>query len=750
MNHPHDTTGRNSRPDEVAPQEILQVLKRRKLVVIQTFAVIVAVGILITFVTRPVYRSMTRVLVEGKSLTLSQVNANDPLSNLFLPPAGYDVGTQIEVLQSEKVLDETYKAAGIPLRFASGKKDRSVNLKVKQIGDTNVIEITADSTEPAYAEGMTKMLPATYLKYITGNRKVEVTSALQFAQKRLKEEEAKLNKAELALESFRNRVRLIDLQAERTNQLQQSSAVAADVRKAEAAVSGSRARLNSLIAERNALPASLETPTTTTNNVQIDAQKDRIAVLQAERAKLLVLFKPDSAELDKVDAQIAAMEARLAQLAPTVTSVSRAPNPTVVVYNEKIVEARATLTSAEAELADVKAAEGSMNQGAGKYSAIERRQAKLQRTLERSANTVSMLAKSVEDLSLREKATHDPGLVITAAQKAEKVAPSLRNNLILSVLLGLVAGIGFAFLQDFLDDRINAPEDARQILGTPSLGYVPLLKNQETRLIASQRRGSLLESFRVMRSNVQFATVDGAVRTIQVTSTNPGEGKSTTALNLAIAMALDGRDVILVDADLRRPTIHEKLGITQQPGLTNILLGRVSLTEALRDTDTPGLRILTTGHLPPNPAELLNSSSMRQLIEDLKGHADIVIFDTPPCLATADAQVMSAIVDGVLYVVHLGETKRTALRHAREMLHQAHARVLGMVFNKIDTSANSPSYYGYDSYYSRGGNAYLSDGKETSADVVEDTRALVRKNGKRDVPVETAPAVASADFEEKN
>jgi capsular exopolysaccharide synthesis family protein len=274
-------------------------------------------------------------------------------------------------------------------------------------------------------------------------------------------------------------------------------------------------------------------------------------------------------------------------------------------------------------------------------------------------------------------------------------------------------GVCLALLQEYLDDRINSPEDARRLLDAPILSYVPLVDQPDARLLhRSNGGGSLLESYRVMRSNVQFATVDSATSSIVITSTAPGEGKSVTATNLAIAMALDGRKVILVDADLRRPTLHEKLETDHRPGLTNVLVGRSSLEEALKDTGIPGLKLLASGPLPPNPAELLNSRAMAQVHETLREMADVVIFDSPPFLATADAQVLSSMADGVIYVVQLGEAKKSPVKHSSELLRQAHARVLGVVFNKIDLrSRRDDYYYGYYRYYNYYQTPQIQDGK---------------------------------------
>ena len=191
---------------------------------------------------------------------------------------------------------------------------------------------------------------------------------------------------------------------------------------------------------------------------------------------------------------------------------------------------------------------------------------------------------------------------------------------------------------------------------------------------------------------------------VLVTSPAPGDGKTTVATNLAITIAQSGKRVLLIDADLRLPTHHTIFSIPepeQAPGLSGVLAGQATLNDAVRRSPVEGLDLLPCGPRPKNPAELLNSQAMHDLHEALKDRCDIVIFDSPPSLATADAQVLSADVDGVLYVVQFGEAKKSAVRHAGDLLRQARARVLGVVFNKIDLAANRDDYYYgyYRSYY---------------------------------------------------
>jgi succinoglycan biosynthesis transport protein ExoP len=197
-----------------------------------------------------------------------------------------------------------------------------------------------------------------------------------------------------------------------------------------------------------------------------------------------------------------------------------------------------------------------------------------------------------------------------------------------------------------------------------------------------------------------------------VTSSVPQEGKSYTASNLAAAMALDGRRVILIDADLHHPRQHEVFDMVVQPGLTNLLVGQAQLKDCLRESGITGLRILTAGILPPNPVELLNSPAMEAILEALKVESDIIIFDSPPLLATADAQVLASKVDGVLYVMQLGRVPKSAIARSFELMAQARANILGIALNKIDAESSRGSNYGgyhYNSYYGERENRDGSD-----------------------------------------
>ena len=660
--------------------------------------------------------------MEGRSYSVAQYSSENPLVGLFTPDSGHDILTQLEVLQGDRVLADAYKDGDVP--------PGSAHLEVRQVNGTDVIELQVESNTPTYAERLAKALPNTYLNYVTGNRKKEVNDAYNFASNRLKEENEKLTQAELSYERFKKNAGISDLQSERDARIEEQSNAMAEVRMLEGQFASAEALGKKLEEGKNSIKKEIVSPVTVTNEGQMASIKANIAAIEVEKQGLIYKFKPTHPTIQALDSKIAELNKQLAATPKEITNTTTSPNPAVDAYIGKIADTNAQAAAVQAQLVKARERADTAQAALGNYSALERQQSQLTRDMEIHRGTVTLLLKSVEDLGLRQKATHDPVLVIAPAAPAVQVAPKKLNNLVYASLVGLMLGLCFALLQEFLDDRINSPEDARRIVGTPALGYVPMIENEEARLLSGSRSGgSVLESYRVLRSNVRFAAVDTPIHSLLITSTVPGEGKSVTAYNLAVAMALDGRNVILVDTDLRRPTMHEKAKVAQQPGLTNVLVGHTSLEDAIKETNIPGLRVLPAGPLPPNPAELLNSQAMKQLHKALKDQADIVVFDSPPCLATADAQVMAAETDGVLYVVQFGEAKKSAVRHAVEMLRQARTRILGVVFNKIDLTAKRDAYYyGYYGYYGYYQTTQLEDGRPRRRRSTAEFEALLPRN----------------------
>ncbi|PAD22641.1 capsular biosynthesis protein [Terribacillus saccharophilus] len=206
-------------------------------------------------------------------------------------------------------------------------------------------------------------------------------------------------------------------------------------------------------------------------------------------------------------------------------------------------------------------------------------------------------------------------------------------------------------------------------------------------------KSPISEQYRTIRTNIEFASVDATMRSLLVTSSGPSEGKSSTTANLAVVFAQQGKKVLLIDADLRKPTVHYTFKLDNRAGLSTVLVGEKPLEEATKETDVPNLDILTCGPIPPNPSELLGSNAMKQLIKKAQETYDMVIFDTPPVLAVTDAQILANTCDGALIVVRSEQTEYDAIQKAKELLEPAHAKLLGIVLNDVAQKKSNTYYY---------------------------------------------------------
>ncbi|MBT2515742.1 polysaccharide biosynthesis tyrosine autokinase [Arthrobacter sp. ISL-30] len=280
-------------------------------------------------------------------------------------------------------------------------------------------------------------------------------------------------------------------------------------------------------------------------------------------------------------------------------------------------------------------------------------------------------------------------------------APNTRLNLILGFLAGLAIGVAGAALRTTLDNRIRGEADLRRITSAPLLGGITFDQDAATRPLLTQvaPQSPRAESFRQLRTNLQFANVSGRAKTVLITSSLPGEGKSTTATNLAIALAQSGQTVCLVDADLRRPMVNEYLGIDRSVGLTTTLVGQADVNDVLQPWGEDNLYVLASGQIPPNPSELLGSDAMKQLILRLEQAFDTVIVDAPPLLPVTDAAVLSQHVGGIAIVVGSQKLRQQDLEKSLGALDLVGANILGIVLNRLPSKG--PDAYSY-SYYSHG------------------------------------------------
>lgn len=332
---------------------------------------------------------------------------------------------------------------------------------------------------------------------------------------------------------------------------------------------------------------------------------------------------------------------------------------------------------------------------------------------------------------LRLERTQNASSVIQIEAASVPTRPINANTstpIIVYASVGVLIAGGIAFLIEYLDDTIKTPEEVKELTGLPVLGYVPQFQvsgsskddanSQSVLFFASQPRSPVSESLRLLRTSLEFSAVDQPTAMIVVTSAEPAAGKSTISANLAISMAKSGKKTLLIDADLRHPSIHRFFDLGNRVGLSDLLRGKIELDHAIVDSElSPNLQILTSGALPPDPSELVASEKMGKLLEVFKKNFDIILMDTPPMLVS-EPQILASRADGVLYIIQPGKSHSRHFVTQLKQLDQINARVLGVVFNRI--TRQHKSYYGgqpYGNYYAKGGQLYFE--ADAEKDILE-------------------------------
>ncbi|HPM79537.1 MAG TPA: polysaccharide biosynthesis tyrosine autokinase [Candidatus Anammoximicrobium sp.] len=345
-------------------------------------------------------------------------------------------------------------------------------------------------------------------------------------------------------------------------------------------------------------------------------------------------------------------------------------------------------------------------------------------SVQRKERMFDAVVARLEEINISKELGSVKTQVIQPPGLGNQTAPDLKKSLTTAAILGLLAGLGLAFVADSLDRRFRSPDDIRNDLGLPVVGHIPVIPvSREQRQAREQQddadgsldpvlrvfhhpRGRIAEAYRAVRTALYFSTRGSGHKVLQVTSPNPGDGKTTLASNLAVSIATSGKRTLLVDADFRRPRVHKLFGIQDVAGLSEVMAGSVELADAVQETAIENLSVLVCGRRPANPAELLTSNKFQELIEVLREKYDLVIFDTPPVLAVTDPLAVAPRMDGVLLVIRLAKSARNVTRKAIESLDSLGATVLGVVVNGIGGGSRYGGY-GYSSYgYRYGGYGY--------------------------------------------
>lgn len=658
-----------------------------------------------------------------------------------------DLANQLEILQTGQYAEKSrsmvagFKNTIKGLLGLEAKKDQYTlddkvevlmedRLSITPIRNTDMIEIKVTAVTPKEAAFIANNLTRAYQEKNRKMSQEEVRQVKEFLEEQLTTIQGQLAISENALRDFMQNKKVVALSSETEELIKKLAEFEGFYHEALTSLNSFKERLAYINEQlgKNRQNFDIESISA---DAYFEELKKSMATLQSRRSAYMAnlinrgVYSENDVELRKFDEQISGLTEKLKTELAKLASQDII-NP--VAMNEQLflskVEVEANIQALKPK---VKSLKKIVDEYSTKLESLPEKKlqlARLQRAAKVDEKIYLMMKEKFQESRITEVGQlGDVRIIDPAKPPKNPVRPKKALNLILGMVVGLGLGIGITFLLEAMDNSIRTSEDVER-LGVTILGSIPVINETETynkikvapggvksgtaddvkrmasRLITHfAPKSPISEAYRSFRTNIQYAKLDKKLQTILVTSPGPGEGKSTSAVNLAITMAQMGSRVALIDADLRRPVVHSIFNTDRRVGLTNVLIGRAKLEEAIIQTEINNLSIITCGTLPPNPSELLGSAPMDKFIAELKTKFDVVLFDTPPVIAVTDAAVLGSKVDGMILVVKSGQTDKEACFRAHSLLKNVKTTILGALLNGVNIESLYGSYYYYYHYY---------------------------------------------------
>jgi capsular exopolysaccharide synthesis family protein len=686
---------------QVHLRDYLERLDRRKWLALAVFVVVLGLTVLSVLRTTPVFEARA---------TLMLTSSDE--SNIFGRP-GYvmwpnepNVNNCVELLSSRSVAERV--AARLPdtARLPPGALQGMIS--ARPVHQTDIIQLIASAGSPEVAIMVANTYAETYQEYDLEQNRSDVSAIRQFIDDQLAVVGARLDSSEQALALFKSSHQLTDLDAETRALVQQQAELAASYQQASVDVQANEAELAHVRAGIEQEGEGMADRLEGISSPMVASLKAALNQLEVERTNLLMRgFDESSERIQGLERQIDSTRARLKTESQVLISQQGFVDPVGRLSGlfESALELDTRLAAAKARRQALASVLDRYEYSVSRLPEAERLLAGLTRDVETDRSVHSLLSERREEARIQEVGRTPNVRVLDRALGAGRTKPNIPSSVAFGLVLALALALGTAFVVDYLDSAVRSPRDLQRA-GWPVLGSIPLLpgkKGQKRRgpkevmtshlITHSDPESSGAEAYRMLRSNLALAGTDRPLRTVVVTSAGPGEGKSTVAVNLASVLAQAGSRVLLVDADLRHPTLHSIFGRKRQPGLTDLIISDSGLENAVFKPGLDRLFCLPSGRIPPSPADLLVSSSAARLYDRLAGAYDYVVFDTPPVLIAADAPVLGAMADATVLVVRAGRTSADAADAAREALANTGSQVVGCVLNGVSPSSRYGRYY---------------------------------------------------------
>lgn len=686
--------------------KLLSALWRRKWTVIVSVVLFLAAGIAASALLPEQYSAETEVIIESDDATQSLLSelglaemavslgtASDDLENkIYLATSPPIVEEVIWKLQLRNGAGELYEVDDVADPGLLAPVFGTPNFVIEQNQGTDVLVITSTAATPEAAQLLADTVAEVYIDEQTSTARANMQQAELFIQQQLGEVTRQLDTAYGQIADEQRTTEIIDLESEMKAAITRLSDLQADRSATLAKIEETRARIRSAREYRGRESVDDVSPGTTASNPIVQKLRTTLGDATARREALLAQnYTAKAPEVRELDAVIAATREQLQDALNEQATL----DPNVATLEAEL----AGLYERERALAE--AVTLTMSQYVG-YPDKMRKFEQLRLVADATEQVFRSLQDQRFQIGVAEAMTMaDARITARAKLPEDPSSPKVALNLIAGLMLGLMFGIGTALALEYIDDTIQLPDDMKPVWEIPSLGLIPRYKTTTIPALARiDPTDPLAEAYRALRNSISFASLDKPLKILGVTSSVPGEGKSTLAVNLAISMANEGQRVLLVDADLRVPTQHKKFPeLVLSPGLSEVVSRSAVAPDAIQRTSIENLSVLTAGVVPPNPGHLIESLRLRQTVLELARSFDVVIVDTPPALAVNDPIVLSRFVDGMIVVVEAHKSSRRMLTETKERFASARTTPLGFVLNKVKPSGIA--YGKYTKYYQR-------------------------------------------------
>lgn len=691
------------------------ILKKRKYLILLSTVMVVLFTFLFSELLKPspIYEAAARVKFERSTTMAQQLLESLSYSNVN------DLGTQIEFIRSFPVVERVAVDLGRVTHNTSEEEKRSPTylnivynlgqeITAQREGDTNIIRISATSGQPEQAERMANSAAAAYRVENIATRNRLVTESRRFVEEQVDNLEKRLNESEEALRVFKEKEGQVFLSDEARAALDTFSKLEEQYNEVLRKRAEGERQIDVLKRSDAVIGHQTGRIFTEEQNALLTILNQRLLDLVQERDTLLINYTPDHPQVTeqqkKIDNVQFEMVLELKSKVATLIDRERALQEQRSHYRRRYLE----------------------------YPRAAIRMSRLEREVKINTDLLATLKAKHQELLIKgAERIEEVAIIAPAMTPTQPInASNITLNLMVGSLMGCFLGVVLAFGRESFDTSIGTIEGVEEFLKVPVLGIIPQFDHKALKDMAQETlppdtpssvaeglskliclldpKSVLSESLRSLRTNIQFASMDRKVKSIIFTSAGLGEGKSTCVINLAITMAQEGMKVLLVDADLRKPIVHQRLGLDREPGLVDALLGTTSWRSYTRSAtdlmlgtvgvdrvmNTPGLdnlHVLTSGSEAGNPNEFLNINKIKTLISEMQEDYDIVLIDTPPILPVTDAVAFGSRVDGTILVYQVGRIGRNALKRAKFLLDHAQANVLGVVLTNVKSEV-TPEY----------------------------------------------------------